>query len=357
MADEGTAAEQPADALNDNDDLRNALEASFDTLENEDETPAEEAAPPEKEGEDAAESAGEDESTSQEDEPAPDEASGSEAEEDEQAESEDDDEPAIEPPQHWAEEHKETFRNLPAEAQNFVLDRHKQMEADYTRKTQEIADVRNAVRPAREALNIPEGQEGRYVGSLVNADMYLRQSPNEAIQQIAQAYGIDLGQFGRGNLDEDEDEKDPYVAQLEEKVQNLERQFTERTQNEQQANAAQLDQQIQAFADEKDDKGDYKHPHFAEVRAHMGGLMQAGAAQTLEDAYDQAVWARPDLRQDLIQQQTREAAQREAQRRKEKAAKAKQAATPASAGSAPETEEVPDDLGEDLRRNFDRLST
>ena len=36
------------------------------------------------------------------------------------------------------------FRGLDPKAQSFLMDRSKDMEADYTRKTQEIAPLRNA---------------------------------------------------------------------------------------------------------------------------------------------------------------------------------------------------------------------
>src|SRR5580698_6622476 len=46
---------------------------------------------------------------------------------------------AAEPPNLWKAEDKETFKALPPEAQQFLLRRHGEMEADYTRKTQQHA--------------------------------------------------------------------------------------------------------------------------------------------------------------------------------------------------------------------------
>lgn len=46
----------------------------------------------------------------------------------------------IDPPQHWADGDKEAFKALPRDRQEWVLKRDKEMTADYTRKTQELAE-------------------------------------------------------------------------------------------------------------------------------------------------------------------------------------------------------------------------
>ena len=51
----------------------------------------------------------------------------------------------MEPPAHWPEEQKELFRSQSPEGQRFLLERHRQMEADYTRKTQHLAEQARAV--------------------------------------------------------------------------------------------------------------------------------------------------------------------------------------------------------------------
>jgi hypothetical protein len=49
---------------------------------------------------------------------------------------------------------------------------------------------------------------------------------------------------------------------------------------------------------------DPKNQFFENVRQDMTRLLQAGAAETLEDAYDKACWANPEIRNLLIKQQT-----------------------------------------------------
>lgn len=49
--------------------------------------------------------------------------------------------------------------------------------------------------------------------------------------------------------------------------------------------------------------GDPKNQFFENVRMDMTRLLQAGSAETLEDAYDKACWANPEIRSLLIKQQ------------------------------------------------------
>lgn len=342
MAEKGTAEEQPAEEATLTDDLN----AAFDALEE----PEDQVAAETEETESTA-----DTESAEEAEAAPEEtqASGdSDAEE-----AEETDESPIEPPQQWAEEDKEVFRNLPKEGQDFLLRRHRDMEADYTRKTQEVADVRKALEPIQQSLELNGISQGDYISRLRAADQYLAQSPKEAIQWLANNYGVNLSEVGQSGESEDDEFKDPYVQQLERKVQELEGKFQSREQQEQEQSQQQLVQQVNEFAQATDESGNTKHPHFEEVKTHMGALMQSGAANTLEEAYDQAVWARPDLREKLLEDQKRQAAQQEEQRRKEKAQKAKKASTPASNGTTTESTEAPADLRSDLERNFDKLTS
>ena len=65
-----------------------------------------------------------------------------------------------------------------------------------------------------------------------------------------------------------------------------------------------LNSEIARFAQGKD--------HFDAVREDMAALLQAGRAQTLDDAYQMAIWANPATRAALIakQQQEQDAARK-----------------------------------------------
>jgi len=60
--------------------------------------------------------------------------------------------------------------------------------------------------------------------------------------------------------------------------------------------AQEANNDVETFASEPG------HEHFGQVRQIMAGLVREGKAKNLQDAYDQAVWAHPYVRAELLQQ-------------------------------------------------------
>jgi hypothetical protein len=79
---------------------------------------------------------------------------------------------------------------------------------------------------------------------------------------------------------------------------------------------------------------DPKHEHFSTLRPMMAQLLQAGIATNLQDAYDRALWATPDLREKLLADQKSQAAIKVTEDQKARAEKAKRASN-ASLNGAP----------------------
>jgi hypothetical protein len=52
---------------------------------------------------------------------------------------------------------------------------------------------------------------------------------------------------------------------------------------------------------------DPSHSHFESVKSDMAGLLQAGLAKDLADAYEQAVWRNPTIRASILAEQQAEA--------------------------------------------------
>lgn len=72
---------------------------------------------------------------------------------DEEEDSDEPDEPALEAPQFLDETAREQWNDLPREAQEMVLQHDKALVADYTRKTQAVAEERKAVQAQQEQLS------------------------------------------------------------------------------------------------------------------------------------------------------------------------------------------------------------
>lgn len=99
----------------------------------------------------------------------------------------------------------------------------------------------------------------------------------------------------------------PQIAALQQEIAQL-RGFT---QQQQQTQTQQQEQQVAAMIEAfgKDPKNKY----FQAVQADMGQLIGSGYAGTLEQAYEAAIWARPDIRaQQLSDQQAAEKAKQDA---------------------------------------------
>jgi hypothetical protein len=78
------------------------------------------------------------------------------------------------------------------------------------------------------------------------------------------------------------------------RMRHLEETLTSFVQQQQQGTQAQTVTEIESFA------SDPAHPYFNDVRQDMGVLIQAGRAKDMQQAYDMAVWAHPEIRQTLI---------------------------------------------------------
>jgi hypothetical protein len=222
-------------------------------------------------------------------------------------------------PQSWKEEYKAQFSALPEAIQEEILRR----ETDYSKGIQRYAEtakygeafkpVVDRWQPYLSQLQVAPDQA---FDVLIQAEYKLRNgSPTEklqALQKLASDYGIPLE--GAQNQ---EQRLDPNLQHALSRVQQLEETIRKQQYTQQQSEQAEYQKLIDNFS------RDPKHPHFDSVRDDMSKLLQAGYAETLEEAYEKAVWARPDIRSTLLQDE-------QAKRIKEEAEKAKQAKQRAS---------------------------
>lgn len=142
------------------------------------------------------------------------------------------------------------------------------------------------------------------VSELLKSDHTLRYGneyqKTEMMLQIFRDYGISpQAVFNR--LQNGAPQIDPAIAPVYQELQTLKQQ-QQRWQQEQQAREQQaLTSEIERAKEGKE--------HFDLVREDMAALLQAGRASNLDDAYDKAIWARPDLRATLLQQEREKASE------------------------------------------------
>lgn len=215
-------------------------------------------------------------------------------------------------PDHWSAEDKAMFAKAPADAQAFMLRRHKDMEADYTKKTQAVAPLA--------ALETKYANYHRSVGastaqvadSLLTTEYQLRtgtpQARRQIVENIARQYGVSLEPAQTGPVDPAIAAAQPLIdQQIAAAVAPLQSAWQGFQQQREQERIAQNVQAIEAFKAAKNPDGTAKNPHVETVMEPMTQLMQAGIATGLEDAYDRAVWANPTLRAAAIKAETAKA--------------------------------------------------
>ncbi len=221
-------------------------------------------------------------------------------------------------PQSWKEEYKAQFNALPDAIQEEILRR----ETDYSKGIQRYAETAKygeTLKPVvdnwQPYLNELGVRPEQAFDALLNAEKRLRtSSPAEKLQtfhKLAQDYGIDLGQAP------EQQQLDPNVQHALSRVQQLEEHIRQQQYAQQQSQQSELQKTIEGFA------SDPKHPHFESVRDDMSKLLQAGYAESMDEAYEKAIWARPDIRSTLL-------ADEATKRIKDEAEKAKQAKQRAS---------------------------
>ncbi len=266
---------------------------------------------------------------------------------------------AQEAPQHWPSEKREMFSKLPPEAQTFILERHKEMESDYTRKTTELAEQRKPVEefsklfePYKQQLELAGRTPAQVTQQLLAAQRMLETNPVEGLKWLAQSYKVDLSTL----IPKQEDEyTDPTVLALKQELNQLKSQLQQREQAVQSQNAAEVQRVITEFQSAKHADGTPKYPAFEQLKPLMGPLVAQG--KTLEEAYELTSYTLPEVRE-RIASEAAKAAQAEALKKAEedRKAKAKEAKTASqvirSRGNAVEESNVKNTLRQELAKNL-----
>lgn len=270
--------------------------------------------------------------------------------------------PTTEPPANWSAEDKAKFKTLPPDGQDFLLRRHSAMEADYTRKTQDIAAFRKDFEPVKQMFdphkedlaragytpatlvqawyNVErELQAGRGVGivkSLVDGYKLDRQEVARALGLVAPsaAPGVDSPPAPEGTSAALPPELQARLSQYDQFIAQQQRQQQEQQAATQREAQNRVMSTIDQFRGAKDASGNLSHPHFEEVEDHMTRLIIAARTSgspvpPLDEIYEQAVWANPSTRARALEatraaEQAQHAAA-EAERTKEARAKAERA--------------------------------
>lgn len=237
-------------------------------------------------------------------------------------------------PEHWSAEDKATFARLPQQAQSFLLKRHGDMEAEFTRKSQASAGAVQFTQALAPVFNDPHlAASLRQAG--VNPVQAIHEwanwhrmgtSENQAdkftlLVNLTQRMGLDPARiFSALNRQQappnpmglsPEDMKDPavkfiadHLGKTTNELNAIRGELRQRDQREQQAREEMgirsARSGIDGFADEKTKDGRPLRPHFDAVLPLIIDLYKANPARDLSEAYETACWAHPEIRKQLV---------------------------------------------------------
>jgi hypothetical protein len=289
----------------------------------------------------------------------------------------------------WSDEDRAAFAALPKEGQDLVLRRHKAMEADYTRKTQEVASTRrelgevsNMIERYRPILAADGITPAQGVENLVRLnDFYLRDPAAYVAYVVENTPNIDkaqlLARLGLGGTaattptpapkDDDDEFLDPAVVKIRDEAREARRVADQAistltaSQRAEQARQAEAEQgrivsEIDAAATETGPDGKPVRPYFDTVLPDMTRLAAAeraaGRTPKIADLYDTAVWANPTTRAQLLADQAAADRKRVEDEQRTTAAAARNAGSSVS-GRGPAPAVVVEDLP--LREQLERL--
>ena len=292
---------------------------------------------------------------------------------------------ALDPPPEWDESEHETFHALTPEGQKLMMDKigdatAKAGESESTAERYSWLDeaVKTEVVPGVTRAQYWE-QNGWDAPTAVKMVLSLADRANADpagfIKHISESRGIDLVALAGVTPAEGEDDADDVAAYsddpgvqvllnkvsvLEERLAAAEGKTTEIATRDEQARISQetamqgqVNEAVNAFAEEKTDGGKPAHPHFSQVRKHMGLYMREGIAPDMKSAYDMACRAHPEVSAKIGRGEKARNDREAAKAAREKAAKARETGSSISGDSDSNQEPaLTGDLREDLRTAF-----
>jgi len=206
----------------------------------------------------------------------------------------------IPPPMEWKGAAKVDWNRLPAPVKAEIAEKY----AALATERAEVAPIKELIDTNRQFLVNEAGSIGEAFRQMVQFARLSVDNPVALAQHILRARGIDPasafgGQPQQGIPGQPPQIEDLVAQTVQQTLQPLLAQFEQRE-------SQQHIQSIEAFA------SDPAHPYFNDVRPQMAMYLKSGQAKDLKDAYEQATWAHPVIRQQLLAAQAEDAAKAKA---------------------------------------------
>lgn len=212
-------------------------------------------------------------------------------------------------PERWPQQIKEVYNNLPPAARKAMLEGvYKPMQAQYTRSTQELAQMRKAVEPMLKSLDQYRNDFERlgvnpveaFQRQMAWAAHFARVGPEQGVQDMQAAYGLSKPEAGQ----QEQEYLTPVERAMKARLDAIEQQFQQGQQQQVQAQQQaqqhayrqkyqQIGSELQDFINEQKD-GKPAHPHVEKVAPAIAGLIRGGLIPAT-DEYGRQVSVREQL--------------------------------------------------------------
>jgi len=262
---------------------------------------------------------------------------------------------AIVPPASWSATAKASFAALPPHIQQEVVKREQDVErglAQWQTKGERLNRLDQVLAPRQQRFQLAGIDEVQAVQALFAAQDLLERDPVSALMYLARQSGVDFRQLVEHGARQQahEPQLHPVLQGLVGEVQSLRSAVAQQHEDSRRAQASEYSSQVQAFA------ADPANLYFQNVARDMATLIRSRQADTLQDAYEKACWASPEIRPLMLEQQqraTRDAARGAASARADAARRAGGSVIGSpSPGAAPGRSGPPLSLEDELRAAF-----
>ena len=223
------------------------------------------------------------------------------------------------PPGGWSAESKALFATLPDPLKQDILKRENEVSDGFKSKSDELkryGEVDQVIAPLRPFFQQMGISEAEGLRRLTAWESALRNPATrmQAYQNLGQQYGINF------NSPQPESQIPDHLRPVYDQFGQITQQVSSLQGELQRSREEKVSETLAAFSKDK--------PHFEKVRVRMGQLIQAGAVPSsdLEGAYQQAIWADPEIRASLLKEQTEKQAAEQVKAQQQRAQSARAAA-------------------------------
>lgn len=200
-------------------------------------------------------------------------------------------------PQSWSPEAKAEFDKLSPTLKAEIQKRESDMHRALTKQDEYRLygkNIKETLKPYMPLIAQSGMAPEKYVHQMIHTIHQLQTGNSQQriaiIADVARSFGLKANFEGQSSLDP---QAEAELNQL--RYRDAERKY-EISQQQSQEDAT-IHADIEAFASNPENK------HYESVKSAMAALLMSGEATDLKDAYDKAIWARPDIRSTLVSQQ------------------------------------------------------